>query len=54
MPRGTNAAPQGKRGYREIRLRLLSPIIHICLKYSISGSFLREKVAKTYCLGSEM
>lgn len=46
MPRSTNAAPQGKRGYREIRLRLLPPIIHICLKYSISETFLREKVHK--------
>ena len=53
MPRGTNAAPQVK-GCQKTRLAPVVPIIHICLKYSIIGSFLREKVAKTYCLGSEM
>ena len=53
MPRSTNAAPQGK-GCQKTRLAPVVPMIYICFKYSIIGSFLREKVAKTYCLGSEM
>lgn len=49
MQRGTNAAPQGKR-VPKTRLAPVVPMIYICFKYSIIGSFLREKVAKTYSL----
>lgn len=45
MPRSTNAAPQGK-GCQKTRLAPVVPMIYICFKYSISETFLREKVHK--------